>query len=46
VVAGELVGDHLGDRRLFAGDADGRVEAAEQGEEVVRHGANPTGGEH
>ena len=29
-----------------AGDTGGRVEAAEQGEQSVRHGANPTGGGH
>jgi hypothetical protein len=41
VVSGELVGDQVGDRRLVAGDAGGRVEAAEQGEGAVGYGAYP-----
>ena len=43
VVSGELGGDQVGDRRLVAGDAGDRIEAAEELGQVVRHGAYPTG---
>ncbi len=42
VMSGELGGDEIGDRRLVAGDAGDRIEAAEEFGKVFRHAAYPT----
>jgi 3-methyladenine DNA glycosylase/8-oxoguanine DNA glycosylase len=41
-MSGEFRGDEIGDRRLVAGDAGDRIEAAEEFRQLIRHGAYPT----